>query len=163
MIQAHYAAYKLAQGVNGDIVEVGLGDGEIVRSVADEERVKSFTSYEIDSDVVDTFRNVNPGFHAKHTINAGDFMLAPIGKKYDIGIVDLFYGRASYAGVKDIVTQLKKHMKVGGKIMVEYIADFPEERDFRAFMEAEISPMATEHINTGNKQTSRHVCYYTIT
>ncbi len=79
MIQAHYAAYQFAQGVQGDIIEVGLGEGEIARSVADESRVKSFTSHEIDPAVVSKFRSANPGFHAKHTIKTGDFLSAVVG------------------------------------------------------------------------------------
>ena len=163
MKDPHYTAYGLAKGISGHIIEVGLGEGQIIKALVEEIRVKTVTNYERDIVVADKFQTDNPGFHVKHTMVKEDFMTATLpAKKFDIAILDTLDQKEDYGKAKDIVQKLKTRMKKGGSIMIEYQADIPEERDLRKHLESEFGKMETEFINTGIKATSRHVCYYTV-
>jgi len=158
-----YTAYAQSRIMSGDIVEVGLGNGDIARTVMENDSVKSYTNYEMSPAVVDKFRGRNKNVNKKHKVVIKDFLKEKDrANKFDVALVDTLITRADYMKARPILLKLAKSLKKGGKIIVEYQADITEERDLRTFMEQKYGAMKTEFLNTGRLGDSRHVAYYEV-
>ncbi len=162
-MQYKYTAYKHSKLVAGDVVEVGLGEGDIARTVTKLSQVKTYTNYERDLKVVDKFNKKNKKRNKKHKIISKDFLKeGEQSNKFDVAIVDTFVNRSDYKLAEPIIIKLIKTLRPGGKIILEYQGDFKEENELRAFMLRKYGSPKFEHLNTGRPGDSKHIAYYEI-
>lgn len=162
-----YLAYGEVAAMSGDIVEVGLGEGHIVRYCLPKPRITSYRNYERDPAVVARYLADNPDVEPKHDIVEDDFLLTPITPtRFNVAVVDLFEdwktGPQHYDNAKAVIQRLENILLPGGKIMVEFQGDVEYERAFRRWAQLRYGRLQTEFYNSGITANSRHVGWYNL-
>jgi spermidine synthase len=162
-LDQYYRCYAERPEVAGNVLEVGLGEGNIARYLLPQTRVTDVTHYERDSATVTDYRSAWPDPEPKHTIYEEDFLLAPSRpERFHSGIIDVFTAQrpAVFANARDIVDRMEPLLRSGGRLFVEYQGDTTLERQFRQFMRARFGRFHKAFFNTGHPASSRFIGWY---
>jgi len=85
-------ADQIGDKARGNCLEIGLGLGVASEYILDRPKVKSLTTVEINEDVLEVYRQLNPGIDNKHRIIHGsghDFLLQT-DEKFDFVFLDFY-------------------------------------------------------------------------
>ena len=155
-----YKHISMCSAIEGDVAEIGLGEGLSADWAMSNPKCKSLDSFEIDPQAVIDFNTRKPDKDRRHTVIESDF-LTHSGRKYDFIYIDTMYNTPETRdNTIAIATKAKTRLRAGGKIAIEFWGDCVEERDLRAWLKANFTPTLERVVKTRTKGMRSHIMYW---
>jgi len=124
-------ADQIGDKARGNCLEIGLGLGVASEYILDKPKVKHLTTIEINEDVLEVYRQLNPGIDNKHRIIHGsgqDFLLTT-DEKFDFIFLDFWnvVDEDTLPDIKVYVELSRRVLKPNGEVLGWFDPYTPEE------------------------------------
>lgn len=160
---ARVRAYRDLPVPYGDTLEIGLGEGLLADELIANPNVTKLVSYELD---LTRIQNYTVKDESRHTIHHEDAETATVPGTFDSCIVDTIETYDDYIPAKRILHHLLPNFKTGTQVFVEFMADIPQERDLRQWLNTNVGPWVVHWVpvlyrnGLCDRHQSRHIGYF---